>query len=455
MFSASDVLLRTYAESRDVLTSEESKIIRQELPPKQLLQQVRSRDAAPSNADSEDKIVPGDTFGIMRNRCVFYRPVPRETHTESVWNELFPPGADPMQCFNPAIVRQFTGRFNLGEREVVSYLRDADGDINEALRMIERAKQGSVSTKGYYGLVAMEVYSPELFCFVGFHCPSFEATRSDDVLDAMHEITLSAAELPADLPARNLVDKLLEWDTEDGERISDVLRSYDLAISQVVMLPFGDYSTQGFHVVKPVSDDTPNIGIGAAACCMDLRTGIHKRFRFHIEKCADSVSEHVVQEALHFGQSDIHLFRQAYWFRPEYSVEEFVRFKESLLQPSATVFEMRYATLLHPFSGQQGYRNIVEVEKLKVTQHKHEKHYEDITTPGQMITADRSQLQTVVSGGGGSSVAGGAAHKDSNAPGVANNSMETQAGPFRKVFQESLQRHGDRALERFYRKNYH
>jgi hypothetical protein len=446
---------RTFAESREVLTSAEENVIRQEMPPRELLQQVRTRDAAPSNVDSEDTLVPGDTFGIMRNRCVFYRPVPREVHGANIWGELFPPGSDPMQCFSPRIVRQFTGRFGLSEREAVKHLRDAEGDINEALRVIEISKKGSVQMHGYYGLVALEVYSPEVFCFVSFHCPTFEATRDDDVLDAIHEIALSVAELPVDTPPRQLVDRANDWETEDGQRIGDLLKAFDMSIAQIVLLPFGDYSTQGFHVLQPVKPETPNIGIGGAACCMDLRTGIHKRFRFHIEKCADSVSEHIVQEALHFGQIDTHMFRQAYWFRPEYSVEEFVRFKESLLQPSASIFEMRTGTLLHPFTAAPGYRNIIEVEKLKVLQHKHEKHYEDYTTPGQMITADRSQLQTVVAGGGGSSVSGGAAFREGNSPGVANNSLETQAGPMRKALTQSLQSHGDRAFERFYRNNFH
>jgi hypothetical protein len=446
---------RRFAESRDDLNDAEKKMMQKDLPPRELIRHVRTRDAAPSSVDSEDTLVPGDSFGIMRNRCVFYQPMPRVDHGGGVWEDLFPPGCDPELCFNTNIVRQFTGRFALSEKEAVTFLREAKGDINEALHAVEVRKKGILQMSGYYGLVALEVYAPETFCMVSFRCPSFQATRDDDVLDAMHEMTLSAAELPVDLPPRQLVDRLNDWDTEDGERIGDLLRSLDLSVAQVVLLPFGEYSTQGFHVLRPVKPETPNIGLGAAACCMDLRTGIHKRFRFHVEKCADSVSEHIAREALHFGQIDTHLFRQAYWFRPEYSVEEFVRFKESLLQPSAAIFEMRTGVLMHPFTSLRGVRNIIEVEKLKVLQHKHEKHYEDQTVPGQMVTADRSQLQTVVSGGGGNNASGGAAFRETNAPGMANISLDTAAGPMRKIFSNSMQSHGDRVFERLYRNNFH
>lgn len=46
------------------------------------------------------------------------------------------------------------------------------------------------------------------------------------------------------------------------------------------MLPYGEYSVHGFYVLHPVKADTPNIGVAAAACCLDLRTGVHKQFRF-------------------------------------------------------------------------------------------------------------------------------------------------------------------------------
>ncbi|EPY38929.1 hypothetical protein AGDE_05000 [Angomonas deanei] len=262
--------------------------------------------------------------------------------------------------------------------------------------------------------------------------------------------------MPLDTPRRELVEKFTtQWSTDDDEILCrDLLKEYDLTVKDVVLLPYGDYGVQGFFIKDPIKEDVPNIGVAAAACCMDLRTGIHNRFRFHVERIADSVSEHVVQEMIHYNQG-VHIFRQPYFFNPEYSVEEFVRFKESLLRPSASTYEMRYAAMFAPGYNLEGFRNIVEVEKLKVAQHKYEKHYEDFTAPGKMLTGDNAQLQTVVAGGGGSNVAGGAMHGGTNQKDTEKTAMETRTGPLRRSLQTSMQAHGDRVFQRFYRNNYH
>ncbi|EPY19098.1 hypothetical protein STCU_01548 [Strigomonas culicis] len=157
---------------------------------------------------------------------------------------------------------------------------------------------------------------------------------------------------------------------------------------------------------------------------------------------------------VHYDQG-VHVLRQPYFFRPEYSLEEFIRFKESLLQPSASTFEMRYAAAFAPGYGLPGFRNVVEMEKLKVAQHKYEKHYEDFTSPGSWVTSDNAQLQTVAAGGGGSNAPGAAMHTNTNDPNTAKTAMETRTGPLRRTLEHSMQVHGDRVFARFYRNNYH
>merc|ERR1712000_130682 len=76
---------------------------------------------------------------------------------------------------------------------------------------------------------------------------------------------------------------------------------------------------------------------------------------------------------MHFDQWYVHFLRQAFWFNPDYSVEDFIRYKESLMMPSATVFEVRTAVMLHNLGGRPAYRNIAEIEKVKIAQHKLEK----------------------------------------------------------------------------------
>ncbi|ESL11282.1 hypothetical protein TRSC58_00971 [Trypanosoma rangeli SC58] len=435
----------------DTLTEAERRHLEQELPPRELLTELRSRDRSPNENGDDDVNVPGDSFGIMRNRVAFYKPIPRDVYA-GVLGELFPAGCHPMRCVNPSTLRRLCGQFGVSFAEATAAMLEAELDINVAVDIIAK-RNGFKATFGSFGLVGFEAYTPETFCLVSFALPSFDATRNDDVLDAIHELTLSAAELPLDVPEGELVNKFLtHWTTEDGTSCKKMMDSLDITVQRIILLPYGDYSVQGFHILHPVKEGVPNIGTGAAACCLDLRTGIHNRFRFHVERVADSLSEHVLRELVHYGQH-IHLFRQAYWFKPEYSVEEYIRFKESLLQPSASVFEMRYAVLTAGPYALEGYRNLVEVEKLKVAQHKYEKHYEDFTSPGKWMTSDNAQLQTVAAGSG--DAPGSVMHMQTNSPGTSKTAMETRTAPLRHVLEKSIQAHGDRVFERFYRNNYH
>nr|CCM19301.1 hypothetical protein, conserved [Leishmania guyanensis] len=438
---------------REDLTEAERRHLDQELPPRELLREMRTSDTAPGEEDEDEIKVPGDSFGIMQNRVAFYKPLQRQPLSGRI-GELMPMGSHPFTCFNPDTVRRMSSRYGVPVDDVVAALRDASGDVNVATELLEQRLDIEVGF-GSYGLVCLESYAPETFCLVSYNLPTFASTQTDEVLDAIHELTLSAAELPLDTPHDRLLDKFLNhWTTEDDVPCGAMLRAYDMTVQHILLLPFGDYGVQGFHVLMPVKEGTPNIGVAAAACCMDLRTGIHNRFRFHVERIADSVSEHVVQEMLHYNQG-AHLLRQPYWFRPEYSVEEFIRFKESLLQPSASIFEMRYAFLFAPQYGLPHYRNIVEMEKLKIAQHRYEKHYEDFTAPGKWLTSDNAQLQTVAASAGGSNVPGGAMHNHTNDPASIQTAMETRTGPLRRTLAQSMQAHGDRVFNRFYRNNAH
>ena len=444
---------RCFANVRQDVTEAERRHLEQELPPRELLREMRTTDKAPGE-DDEDRInVPGDSFGIMQNRVAFYKPIPRQVLSGRL-GELMPAGTHPYEAYNYDTVRLLCSRYGVTVDNAVRALREARGDINLATELLEQWLDIEVGF-GSYGLVCLESYAPETFCLVSYNLPTFASTQNDDLLDAIHELTLTAAELPLDTPRDRLVDKFVNhWTTEDDVPCGDVLKAYDITVQNILLLPFGDYGVQGFHVLMPANKETPNIGVAAAACCMDLRTGIHNRFRFHVERIADSVSEHVLQEMLHYNQG-VHVLRQPYWFRPEYSVEEFIRFKESLLQPSAATFEMRYAFMFAPQYGLPHYRNVVEMEKLKIAQHKYEKHYEDFTAPGKWLTSDNAQLQTVAAGSGGSNAPGGAMHNNTNHIDSIRTGMETRTGPLRRALEKSMQAHGDRVFSRFYRNNVH
>jgi hypothetical protein len=445
--------LRGHATPRSELTQQEWDHLQQEPAPRELLRQVRCHNELPKNVESEELKVPGDSFGIMHNRVTFQKPVPRPTHTGEMAKH-FPPGLDPRHYMHPTVLKRLCGQYGLTEGYTVELFRECSGDLNLFVQMLVERKKIASAPFGAFSLVALESYVPETFCFVSFTLPSFEATRDESLLEAVHELVLSAAEMPMDTPQNQLVQKFLDWTADDGTSCSDLMKSFDIAPTAVLFLPHGEYSAQGFAMLHPLDAlGFPNIGCGAAACCLDLRTGIHNRFRFHVERMADNVSEHVLNEQLHMGQED-HMLRQAYWFNPEYSVEEFLRFKENLLQPSASIFEMRYGVMLASSYGLPHFRNIVEMEKLKVAQHKHEKHYEDMALTGSYMTSDRSQLQTAAASSS-ATTAGSFMHRQTTATKDADTGLRAATAAVSDTLAESIQRHGDYALKRFYRNNFH
>ena len=328
---------------------------------------------APSNLDTSTS-VPGDTFGTYETRTPFLRPVMRNTAADNVeFAALMPPDAKPEHCVAPDMLRRLCGKFGFTPREALHLMIDSGHDINVFLNAAH-TRFGKRVMPGDYGVVALESYDPETFCLVNFCLPTFEATRDPDYLEACYELALSAAEIPVDTPRERVVDRFTrDWTTENDERCGEVLARMDASVRDVVLLPFGEYSTQGFFVANVSSKEFPNIGTGAAAACYDLRSGIHARFRFHAERNADSVAEHVLREQMHFDQWYVHMLRQCFWFNPEYSVEDFLRYKESLLMPSATIYELRVAAMAHNLGGRPAYRNIAEIEKVKIAQNKLDK----------------------------------------------------------------------------------
>lgn len=420
-----------WQSSQQPLSSLEADVLNQELPPR-------------DEYEAEKEVnIPGDSYGILRNRVPFYYPIPRTVYGGPL-GDLMPAETPQAECYNAGTIQYLAARFNAGVETVLRSLQEARGDINVAVQLLEQRCGGPCMQFGAYGLVCMESYAPETFCLVSFSLPTFESTRDDAVLDVLHELTLSAAEIPLDVPRRELVDRLTNhWTTDDGTPCRDLLEEYNITVNHIVLLPHGDYGAQGFFVLHPVKESTPNIGTAVGATCIDLRTGIHNRFRFHVERIADSLSEHVVEEMVHYNQG-VHILRQPYWLRPEYSVEEYIRFKESLLQPSALTLELRYSFLFAQMYNLPTHSNVVEMEKLKIAQYKLEKHYEDSSGPGSFLTSDKKELQTV-SSGAGAMTPGGAMTYDQHSAGKKK--RPSSAG-------EELRRHGDRALERFYRNNY-
>jgi hypothetical protein len=443
---------RRHAVTPQHMTKDEYEYLQKELPPRELLRQVRTKDKEPSSVDNEEQMVPGDSFGIMQNRTVFQKPVARPVYGPDLAVH-FPEGLPPVDYIHPAILRRLCGQYALSVDYAVGLFREVEGDMNVLVQTLLERKKIPSAPFGAFSVVAMESYVPENFCFVNFTLPSFEASRDEQVLEAIHELILSAAELPIDLPPAQLLPKFMDWTVESGERCDEVMASFDISATAVQLLAHGEYSAQGFTVLKPLDElGFPNIGCGAAACCLDLRTGIHNRFRFHVERLADSVSEHVLREQVHFGQDD-HILRQKFWFNPEYSVEEQIRYKENLLQPSATIYEMRYGVMLSSSYGLKPFRNIVEMEKLKIAQHKYDKHHEDLPTMGSRFTADGANLQTTATAGGG--VSGSTMHRESNAQKDKDTGLRTNTAPITDMMATTMQRHGDYALRRFYRNNFH
>lgn len=400
----------------------------------------------------EERHVAGDSFGTSAKRVPFLRPKERGVHADPLFAELFT-GRHPNECFNPNVVRALKGKLGLPEVEVVRRLIDAGGNTNLFLHDYETDTGKKLPPKSY-GLVALEAYDPECFCMLSVSCDTYEQTQDDDVLDAIHEVVLSAAELPLDMSRNAAVDKLREWTTEDDSPCVEVLEGVGLGLVDCILLPYGEYSAQGFFVLDPVKEDSPNIGTAVGTCALDLRSGIHNMFRFHVERVADSVAEHVVREQLHFGQLE-HILTQPYWFKPSYSVEEMLRFKERLLEPSANLFELRYAVLHHHFLNLPGYRNLVELEKLKHAQLAHDKHFEDFLDSGDSISRNAGTLHSEAGAAGATS--GGSAYREGTTPGTDGEAYAAQADTFRMMMTRNrgLLAQNDRFFSHLYKNNFH
>ena len=421
--------LRTAAVARPMSKfSTEQEFLDQELPDPDF------EGAEPSNV-----AVEGDAFGITASRQTFLRPSNRYLAMPPPFRDMFH-DCHPQLVMNPAILRNWSSRFGLPYEEIVGRFAEAGRNPNLFLRDLAEDKGPAIIGPNAYGVVAVEKYDPETFCLLSLSCPSYECTQNEEVLEAIHEVVLSAAEIPVDCPRNAVVDKLMggEWAVEGGDQCRDVLRAHGIGVVDCVLLPYGDYSAQGFAVADPVHEDFPNIGTSAAATCLDLRTGIHNRFRFHVERIADSVADHVISEAIHFGQPE-HILRQSYWFKPSYSVEEFIRFKERLLQPSANIFEMRYTVATHHAFNLRPYRNVVEMEKLQIQQHKFEKNYEEYAGGDTTPTSSGYQASSAMMG-----MSSGAAFSR------RDESLEERTSMWRNTMKDGLHKRNDRLFGHFY-----
>lgn len=350
---------------------------------------------------------------------------------------------------------------------------------------------------GSYSLTALELYRPECFALCRFSLPSFLATRSPDVLAALHEAALCVAEAPGDTVAnaarafgsggrRALLDAVLAddffcegsgtsdngsealADSEEGGAaapapltVRSLLASHGVALADALQLPLGEYGSHGFYVRHAASDTAaggfPNIGTGVAAAVLDLRAGIHTRFRFHAERIADTVSEHACKELVHFGQKGAHILRQPFWWAPTHSVEEYIRFKESLLQPSALVFELRYAVLAGPAgSPLPVFRNVAPLEEIKIAQHKFQKQYTENTRPGVSFSSEGAKL-SVAHTAAGSSGGGMQMHTNPGRGLSAKTSLRDHGGFETKAFlQHGTVGYDERLWDgKYYKDNFH
>jgi hypothetical protein len=379
------------------------------------------KQPAPAGTDSE-RNVPGDDFGSYETRTIFTKPVPRNVSLDGYARTLFDANTPPEECVSPGLMTCLARRFNISEAQAANAIIDANHDLNSAVEVILRRTTTSIERP--FGLVAVEYYEPEVYCITSFAVPRHEQLRDPDVLDAVHELTLSAAEMPSDASPTELLRRFkTDWATEQGDKCSEVMRRVPhggLDVTSICLLPLGEYSANGHFVRHPSSADHPNIGTAACVACLDLTTGINNRFRFEVERIADSVSEHVVQEHLCFGQQ-VHLLKQPYFWDPEYSVEDYLRYKESLLQPAAILNQLRYAFSSHHIDDQPAfaldpgtgpvhkskrnvarpnpYRNLIELEELKTKQHALGKHYKENATPSHCFT--RSGMPVLIASAAG------------------------------------------------------
>lgn len=414
--------------------------------------QYASESPTPANLDTS-KSTPGDTFGTYETRQPFLRPLKRNLNTSDnfEFRALMPTETPPERCVAPDMLRLLASKFNMTHKEVLHLMIDVNHDINKFLYVAER-KLGKNVQRGDYGLVALESYEPETFCLVNYCMPNYESTKDEECLEALHELTLSAAEIPLDTPRREVAAKFTTggWTTDSDESCAEILQMLGAGVRDVILLPFGEYSSQGFFIAHP-DKNFGNIGTGAAAVCMDLRSGIHKRFRFHAERNADSIAEHLVREQMHFDQWYVNFLRQSFWFNPEYSVEDFIRYKESLLMPSATIFEVRTAVMLHNCGGRRGYRNIAEIEKVKIAQHKLEKGGKEQQMSGNLM--DANGLSKVINAAQ-TPQSSQYVSQQSGKKGVDNNYKEISLE--NKVFDSAEANvHAERIWRKYYRNNYY
>lgn len=357
-------------------------------------------DATSPEGTDRDGNVPGDSYGLYETRQIFTQPVPRHLSRSGVAAELFNDDTPPNKCVSAALMARFAKHCGITEKQAAHVIIATDFNLNDALALLEA--KGIAIPPNSYSLTAVEMYEPECFSIVTFSLPSIDMVEDPDVHDAMHELVLSAAEMPPDSTREELTHRFnTEWTTESDENCGEVMARFGAKATGVLMLPLGDYSTNGMHVMHPVSEAAPNIGTSVCAVSIELKTGVHSRFRFHAERIADTVAEHVAHEATHYGQP-VHILKQPFWWNPNYSVEDFVRYKEALLQPSALMHEMRYAYAPHGCAGVEPYRNMVELEALKSMQFKLGKHYKENATPGNVFTQSGNTVINASMGNEGS-----------------------------------------------------
>lgn len=360
---------------------------------------------SPENVSTgAEENIPGDSMGTLEHRSLFTVPTPRRPfHDASTATAFAAKQLAEEEIAHPQL-QYIASRLGVPLLDVAAAMWQSKCNVNEAIHCLEETNPQLKARGGApprsYGVVAMEAYDPETYCLIHFTVPNYEALQNDDVLEGIHELTLSGAEIPIDTPRKKMLDRFVsEWTVESGESVATVLKNYDLGVTEILHLPYGEYAVQGHYVNHPIKPHTPNIGTGASCVCLDLRSGIHTRFRFHAERIADNLAEHVVQDALHY-QQEVHMLRQTYWFNPEYSVEDYIRFKESLMQPSFLVFEMRYMHMSH-FSPIAASRNIIELEELKVEQHKFVAHIKRHPHPGSITgRSGQSSLAACAAGEG-------------------------------------------------------
>jgi hypothetical protein len=386
--------------------------------------------------NKSDKIgdVPGDDYGAYETRTIFTKPVPRNINLDGTAKDMFDPTTPPEQCVSPGLIACLSKRIGITEAQAATAMIDAEHNLNDALRSIEKRGLAKLPSHAY-GLVAVEYYEPEVYCIANFAVPHYEHLTDPDVLEAIHELTLCAAEMPIDSSSEELKRRFnTDWATDSGDKCADLMKRIpgELQLHSVSLLALGEFSANGHYVLNPPNaSDFPNIGVAAAACCLDLTTGMNARFRFEVERIADSICEHVAREHVYFGQQ-VHLLKQPYLWAPDFSVEDFLRYKESLMQPAAIMHQLRYTMSHHHLDDQAGfarefgplrkekrfsarpnpYRNLVELEELKTKQHELGKHYKENATPANAFTRSGHLVLMSSAGGENSGFAGNAKYDD-------------------------------------------